>query len=291
MSLDSRSREYREYVEAYLKDFYAQFHDAPQKDLYKAIEYSLLAGGKRLRPIFAFEFCRLCGRDWKDAAPFAAAVEMIHTYSLIHDDLPCMDNDDYRRGRLTNHKIFGEGMAVLAGDALLTDAFMVASKAGLAKPEDMATAIGLLAECAGSPGMVGGQVLDTVYDVADAEGLTFLNRLKTCAMISGAAELGCVAAGMDEEKRRQAREFGDNLGLAFQIRDDILDVEGSEDVFGKPIGSDREEGKVTFVDVKGLAACQQAVEDYTAAAKAAIADWEGSEFLLELADRMVKRVK
>ena len=145
MSLDARSREYREYVEAYLKDFYAQFHDAPQKDLYKAMEYSLLGGGKRLRPIFAFEFCRLCGRDWKDAAPFAAAVEMIHTYSLIHDDLPCMDNDDYRRGRLTNHKIFGEGMAVLAGDALLTDAFMVASKARLAKPEDMATAIGLLA--------------------------------------------------------------------------------------------------------------------------------------------------
>ena len=117
MSLDSRSREYREYVEAYLKDFYAQFHDAPQKDLYKAMEYSLLGGGKRLRPIFAFEFCRLCGRDWKDAAPFAATVEMIHTYSLIHDDLPCMDNDDYRRGRLTNHKIFGEGMAVLAGKA------------------------------------------------------------------------------------------------------------------------------------------------------------------------------
>ena len=160
MSLDARSREYREYVEAYLKDFYAQFHDAPQKDLYKAMEYSLLGGGKRLRPIFAFEFCRLCGRDWKDAAPFAAAVEMIHTYSLIHDDLPCMDNDDYRRGRLTNHKIFGEGMAVLAGDALLTDAFMVASKAKLARPEDMATAVGLMAECAGSPGMVGGQVLD-----------------------------------------------------------------------------------------------------------------------------------
>ena len=134
MSLDSRNREYREYVESYLRDFYVQFHDAPQKDLYKAMEYSLLGGGKRLRPIFAFEFCRLCGRDWKDAAPFAAAVEMIHTYSLIHDDLPCMDNDDYRRGRLTNHKIFGEGMAVLAGDALLTDAFMVASKARLAKP-------------------------------------------------------------------------------------------------------------------------------------------------------------
>lgn len=139
--------------------------------------------------------------------------------------------------------------------------------------------------------MVGGQVLDTVYNVEDAEGLTFLNRLKTCAMISGAAELGCVAAGMGEEKRCQARAFGDNLGLAFQIRDDILDVEGNEAVFGKPIGSDRDEGKVTFVDVKGLTACQQTVEDYTAKAKAAIVDWADSGFLMELADRMVKRVK
>ena len=197
MSLDARSREYREYVEAYLKDFYAQFHDAPQKDLYKAMEYSLLGGGKRLRPIFAFEFCRLCGRDWKDAAPFAAAVEMIHTYSLIHDDLPCMDNDDYRRGRLTNHKIFGEGMAVLAGDALLTDAFMVASKAKLARPEDMTTAVGLLAECAGSPGMVGGQVLDIMSqerELSEQEVLDIQSR-KTGALINAACALGAIAGG------------------------------------------------------------------------------------------------
>ena len=120
MSLDARSREYREYVEAYLKDFYAQFHGAPQKDLYKAMEYSLLGGGKRLRPIFAFEFCCLCGRDWKDAAPFAAAVEMIHTYSLIHDDLPCMDNDDMRRGKPSSHIKFGEANALLAGDMTTT---------------------------------------------------------------------------------------------------------------------------------------------------------------------------
>ena len=134
--------------------------DCPQKELLDAMRYSLLAGGKRIRPLLLVKFCEISGGDRAAALPAACGIEMLHTYSLIHDDLPCMDNDDYRRGRLTNHKIFGEGMAVLAGDALLTDAFMVASKARLAKPEDMATAIGLLAECAGSPGMVGGQVLD-----------------------------------------------------------------------------------------------------------------------------------
>ena len=146
MSLDARSREYREYVEAYLKDFYAQFHDAPQKDLYKAMEYSLLGGGKRLRPIFAFEFCRLCGRDWKDAAPFAAAVEMIHTYSLIHDDLPCMDDDDLRRGQPTTHKKFGETLAVLAGDALQPEAFRLIAEAPSMSDGSRVEAVRVLAE-------------------------------------------------------------------------------------------------------------------------------------------------
>ena len=250
MDYEGRYETYRVAVETHLNGLFAG--SAPYGRLYEAIRYSLLAGGKRIRPVLTLEFARLGGIDWRLALPYACALELVHNYSLIHDDLPCMDDDDLRRGKPTNHKVYGETLAILAGDAMQPEAFRL---------------------------------------IAQAEGLTFLNRLKTCAMISGAAELGCVAAGMDEEKRRQAREFGDNLGLAFQIRDDILDVEGSEDVFGKPIGSDREEGKVTFVDVKGLAACQQAVEDYTAAAKAAIADWEGSEFLLELADRMVKRVK
>ena len=252
MSLDSRNREYREYVESYLKDFYVQFHDAPQKDLYKAMEYSLLAGGKRLRPIFAFEFCRLCGRDWKDAAPFAAAVEMIHTYSLIHDDLPCMDNDDYRRGRLTNHKIFGEGMAVLAGDALLTDAFMVASKAKLVRPEDMATAIGLLAECAGSPGMVGGQVLDIMSqerELSEQEVLDIQSR-KTGALINAACALGAIAGGALDEQFEAACQFAAGLGLAFQIRDDMLDVIGTQSELGKATGVDGE--KNTFVRLYGL---------------------------------------
>ena len=157
--MNDRSTEYREYIESYLKAWYDRFEDEPQRQLFEAMKYSLLAGGKRLRPIFAFEFCRLCGTDWKTAAPFAAAVEMIHTYSLIHDDLPCMDNDDFRRGRPTNHKVYGEAMAVLAGDALLTDAFCVAAAAKL-QGTAIADAIGILSECAGSLGMVGGQVLD-----------------------------------------------------------------------------------------------------------------------------------
>ena len=153
LSFEERIGEYRDYTETYLSGIYTQAKLEPQKTLFEAMEYSLLAGGKRLRPILAFEFCRMCGKDWKKAAPFAAAVEMIHTYSLIHDDLPCMDNDDFRRGRPTNHKVYGETMAVLAGDALLTDAFLVASQADLDNKADMAAAIGLLAECAGSLGM------------------------------------------------------------------------------------------------------------------------------------------
>jgi geranylgeranyl diphosphate synthase type II len=289
MSLDSRNREYREYVESYLKDFYVQFHDAPQKDLYKAMEYSLLAGGKRLRPIFAFEFCRLCGRDWKDAAPFAAAVEMIHTYSLIHDDLPCMDNDDYRRGRLTNHKIFGEGMAVLAGDALLTDAFMVASKAKLVRPEDMATAIGLLAECAGSPGMVGGQVLDIMSqerELSEQEVLDIQSR-KTGALINAACALGAIAGGASDKQFEAACQFAAGLGLAFQIRDDMLDVIGTQSELGKATGVDGE--KNTFVRLYGLEKCEELVKKYTDYAISALSVFEDTEYIVALAHSLTTR--
>ena len=161
---ENRYREYLNTIEGYLNDVLPIEPSIPQKDLIEGMRYSLLAGGKRLRPVFVLDFCRMCGGDIADALPFAAAVEMIHTYSLIHDDLPSMDNDDFRRGRPTNHKVFGEGMAILAGDALLTDAFLVASSASLPKPEDMAKAVSLLAGCAGSLGMVGGQVLDVMSE-------------------------------------------------------------------------------------------------------------------------------
>ena len=289
MSLDSRSREYREYMEDYLKDFYAQFHDAPQKDLFKAMEYSLLAGGKRLRPIFALEFCRLSGGDWKNAAPFAAAVEMIHTYSLIHDDLPCMDNDDYRRGRLTNHKIFGEGMAVLAGDALLTDAFMVAAKAKLPKPEDMASAIGLLAECAGSLGMVGGQVLDIMSqerELSEQEVLDIQSR-KTGALINAACALGTIAGGGTKKQFEAACQFAAGLGLAFQIRDDMLDVIGTQSELGKATGVDGE--KNTFVRLYGLEKCGELVEKYTDYAISALSVFDDTEYIIGLAHSLTTR--
>lgn len=289
MDYERQYEQYRAAVEKYLNGLFTG--SVSYGRLYEAMRYSVLAGGKRIRPVLTLEFARLGGIDWHLALPYACALELVHNYSLVHDDLPCMDNDDLRRGKPTNHKVYGETLAVLAGDALQPEAFRLMAQAPGLSAESRITAVEVLAKAAGADGMVGGQVLDTVCDVKDEAGLTVLNRLKTCAMISAAAELGCVAAEMSAEKRRQAREFGDGLGLAFQIRDDILDVAGDESVFGKPIGSDREEGKVTFVDLKGLAGCQQEVETQTNRAKAAIAGWEDNGFLLELADRMVKREK
>ncbi len=289
MSHDAQTREYREYIESYLKNLYGEFRDQPQKPLYQAMEYSLLAGGKRLRPIFAFEFCRLCGGDWHTAAPFAAAVEMIHTYSLIHDDLPCMDNDDYRRGRLTNHKVFGEGMAVLAGDALLTDAFMVAAKARLPKPEDMATAVGILAECAGSLGMVGGQVLDIMSqerELSEQEVLAIQSR-KTGALISAACSLGVIAGGGTEAQFDAACQFAAGLGLAFQIRDDMLDVIGTQAELGKATGVDAE--KNTFVRLYGLERCEELVQKYTDYAISALSAFENTEYITALAKSLTDR--
>ena len=205
MNFENQNRQYREFVENYLASIYKKYSDQPQKPLFEAMEYSLLAGGKRLRPIFALDFCRMCGGDWQTAAPFAAAIEMIHTYSLIHDDLPSMDNDDFRRGRPTNHKVYGEALAILAGDGLLTDAFMIAASAKLPNPADMATAIGLMAEGAGSLGMVGGQVLDIMSEereLNEQEVLDIQTR-KTGALINAACVLGVIAGGGTEEQPQQ----------------------------------------------------------------------------------------
>ena len=288
-NFDLLSKAYREYIEEYLESIYAEFKDLPQKQLFEAMEYSLLAGGKRLRPIFVFDFCRMCGGDWHEAAPFAAAIEMIHTYSLIHDDLPSMDNDDFRRGRPTNHKVYGEAMAILAGDALLTDAFMVAARAELPNPADMATAIALIAECAGSMGMVGGQVLDiqaenrecTVQEVLDIQ-----NR-KTGRLISAACALGAIAGGADEEKFDAACRFAAGLGLAFQIRDDMLDVIGTREEMGKGVGTDKT--KNTFVRLYGLEKCEELVRTYTNYALDALDVFENNEFMRELAISLTER--
>ena len=287
--MNNRSTEYKAYIEAYLKEFYAQLHDLPQNRLFEAMEYSLLAGGKRLRPILAMEFCRLCGNDPHQAAPFAAAVEMIHTYSLIHDDLPSMDNDDFRRGRPTNHKVYGEAMAILAGDALLTDAFMVASTAQLADPKDMAFAIGMLAECAGSMGMVGGQVLDIgseQRELTEQEVLDIQSR-KTGALIRAACALGAIAGGASEEQFDAACRFAASLGLAFQIRDDMLDVIGTQEEMGKGVGTDAL--KNTFVRLYGLEKCEELVQQYTAYAIESLSVFEDTDYMIDLAKSLTSR--
>ena len=280
---------YQQAIEAYLGGLFTG--STPYQKLYESIRYSLLAGGKRIRPVLTLEFARLGGIDWHLALPYGCALELVHNYSLIHDDLPCMDDDDLRRGKPTNHKVYGETLAVLAGDALQPEAFRLMAEAPCLSADNRLEAIRTLARACGADGMVAGQVLDTVYDVSDEAGLTVLNRLKTGVMISAAAELGCIASEMPMAMRQQALAYADALGRGFQIRDDMLDVEGDQAVFGKPIGSDAEEGKVTFVDVIGLDGCRRAVAACTEQAKAAVAEWPDHDFLWELADRMVGRTK
>ena len=289
MSFESRSLEYREFVETYLKGIYQKYSELPQKPLFDAMDYSLLAGGKRLRPIFALDFCRMCGDNWENAAPFAAAIEMIHTYSLIHDDLPCMDNDDFRRGRPTNHKVYGEGMAVLAGDALLTDAFMIASTAKLPNPADMGMAIGLMAEGAGSLGMVGGQVLDIMSEereLTEQEVLDIQSR-KTGCLIHIACCLGVIAGGGTQVQLAAAQRFAANLGLAFQIRDDMLDVIGTQEEMGKGVGTDS--AKNTFVRLYGLEACEEMVQKYTQEAIDALSVFDNTDYMIALAKSLTDR--
>ena len=255
------------------------------------MRYSLLAGGKRLRPVLSCAFAELFGGDWRRAVPLGCALELVHTYSLIHDDLPCMDNDDFRRGKPTCHKVYGETLAVLAGDALQPEAFTLIACAPNLTAEQRIDAVTVLARAAGADGMVAGQVLDTTGIPADEVQLRQMCRLKTGAMIRGAAELGCVAAGASAADFTAAGIYADALGLGFQIRDDVLDVIADQEEFGKPVGSDRAEGKVTFVDVLGLEGCEAAVTACTQRARAAIAPYPGSGFLLELADRMAERMK
>ena len=214
---------------------------------------------------------------------------MIHTYSLIHDDLPSMDNDDFRRGRPTNHKVYGEAMAILAGDALLTDAFLSASEAKLTCPEDMAQAMALLATCAGSSGMVGGQVLDIMSEerqISEEEILNIQSR-KTGGLIRAACGLGAIAGGASPEQVDAACRFADNLGLAFQIRDDMLDVIGTQEEMGKGVGTD--ETKNTFVRLYGLPKCEELVQKYTADAIQALDLFEDRAFLTELAENLTNR--
>ena len=288
MTVSERNKLYAAHVESYMKNWYRRFLNEPQFQLFDAMGYSLFAGGKRLRPVLCYEFCRLCGGDWEKAAPFASAVEMIHTYSLIHDDLPTMDNDDFRRGRPTNHKVYGEAMAILAGDALLTDAFAVASTAKVdagAKVE----AIAVLSECAGSLGMVGGQVLDILSEsreLSEQEVLDIQSR-KTGALIRAACAMGALAGNCTELQFDGACQFAAGLGLAFQIRDDMLDLIGTQEEMGKGVGTD--ETKNTFVRLYGLEKCEELVQKYTDYALDALKVFEDTDYITALAKSLTAR--
>ena len=280
----------QELVEAYLSRAFAA--ETRYADLQEAMEYSLLAGGKRIRPVLTLETCRLCGGDIQSALPFACAVEMIHTYSLIHDDLPAMDNDDLRRGRPTNHVVYGEATAILAGDALLTAAFEQLTRAELPDCR-IVEAVQCLSRAAGSAGMVGGQALDMAGEgrALDREELELLQSLKTGALISTAAELGCIAAEGSGEQRAQVRAYAQALGLAFQVRDDMLDVISSREELGKPVGSDRANEKSTFVTALGLDRCAQLIERLTEQGINALKGFDDPAFHIWLADLLARRVK
>ena len=284
----ARFDEYRREIEAYLKTLFTD--KVPWGDLYESMRYSLLAGGKRIRPVMVLAFARTAGlADWRDALPAACAVELVHTYSLIHDDLPCMDDDDLRRGKPTNHRVYGETLAVLAGDAFQPEAFrLLLTAPALDDGRRVACAL-TLAEAAGASGMVAGQVLDTLHAPRTRQEITQVHNLKTGAMIAGACRLGVQAGGGDGALLAAAEVYGRELGLAFQIRDDLLDVLGNVDDFGKPIGSDAEEGKVTFANLLTPKGCQKEVAACTERAVAAVAPWDGDGFLTALAEALAGR--
>ena len=286
----TRYETYRTAVESYLETLFAGRPD--WRDLYESMRYSLLAGGKRIRPVLTLEFARLAGlADWKTALPMACALELVHTYSLIHDDLPCMDNDDLRRGKPTNHKVYGETLAVLAGDALQPEAYrLILTAPGLTDAQRADCAL-ILANASGPDGMVAGQVLDTLHHPSAQDELTEIHHLKTGAMIAGACMLGVGAAGGGEAARKAAEIYGYQLGLAFQIRDDMLDVIGNADEFGKPIGSDKDEGKVTYVDLLGLDDCGKLIHELTEQAVSAVSDLDRDGFLTALAESLTERTK
>lgn len=286
----TRYETYRTAVESYLETLFAGRPD--WRDLYESMRYSLLAGGKRIRPVLVLESCRMCGGDPETALPFACAVEMIHTYSLIHDDLPAMDNDELRRGRPTNHMVYGEATAILAGDGLLTAAFQTLTQADLTAQQVM-EAVACLSLAAGPEGMVGGQALDMAGEgrsLTRAE-LEQLQSLKTGALIAAAAELGCIAAGGSPEQREAVRRYAQCLGRAFQVQDDILDVTSTDEELGKPTGSDREKEKNTFVSLLGLERSRELVEELTAQAVAALDGFASRDFLVWLANTLAQRTK
>lgn len=293
--MHNKIQEYSSLIEEQLYKYFE--NSLPQyKILFESMEYSVKNGGKRVRPLLTLLFYNACGKeDVLKAMPMAEAVEFIHTYSLIHDDLPCMDDDDFRRGKPSNHKVYGEAFALLAGDGLLTAAFeriSVWSLAGLYSAEVAVKAINELSVYAGPRGMIGGQVIDLQNENnpnADFETLQLMDELKTGCLISVACALGCIAAGADDTLIDAAKTFGTKLGLAFQIKDDVLDVTSSLEKLGKMTGSDTENNKSTYVTLLGVERCEELVKQLTQEALIALDAFPNNEAIKEYANYLQNR--
>ena len=287
---DMTANEYKKYVDAKLSEYFKP-SGLSYNGLLESMHYSLTAGGKRIRPMLVLEFCRISGGNIEKTLPVACAIEMLHTYSLIHDDLPCMDNDALRRGKPTNHVVYGECTATLAGDALQAEAFGTIARSQL-PAEARVTCVEILADAVGSDGMCAGQYLDMVgeHKLLSEDELNDINSRKTGSLLTAACRMGVAAAGGNEAMLEAAAQYGACVGAAFQIRDDILDVISTSEELGKPIGSDAREHKNTYMTLLGEYKCMQMIEKLTDQAKNAIAGaFEDTKFLCELADSMVTR--
>lgn len=288
-------REYIDFTESNLKKYNAHAPETEaQKNLIDAMNYSLEAGGKRIRPILVYAFCEAFGGDYRIAAAPACAIEMIHTFSLIHDDLPAMDNDDFRRGKPSCHKAFGEAMAILAGDALSVLPFEIISDDDILTSSQKVRIISALAKAVGRSGMIGGQVIDMENELrsdVDEADLRNMYRKKTGQLIAVSCIMGGICAGASEKQLETAAEYAFRLGLAFQIVDDILDVTSSAEILGKPIGSDAEENKTTFVTLYGVEKAQEIASEINDEAIKLLDEFENSSFLRELTEMLLKRKK
>lgn len=287
---------YIKLIEEALSDFLVG-GDKLYSDIIDAMQYSTKNGGKRIRPVLLLEFCRVLSHNFINAIPFAVALEMIHCYSLIHDDLPCMDNDELRRGKPSCHKMYDESTALLAGDALLTKAFEIMATSPLAKSSNADNvrhamrAIGKTAYYSGVDGMIGGQVLDLKYEgkPVDEIILNTTHKLKTCALIKIACVNGAIIGGANEDTILKAKEYATYLGLAFQIVDDILDVTSTTEVLGKPVGSDVQSGKNTFVTLYGIEKANELAVFYTDSALKILDDFDDNTYLRYLTKKLLSR--
>ena len=287
---DMTANEYKKYVDAKLSEYFKP-SGLSYDGLLESMHYSLTAGGKRIRPMLVLEFCRISGGNIEKTLPVACAIEMLHTYSLIHDDLPCMDNDALRRGKPTNNVVYGECTATLAGDALQAEAFGTIARSQL-PAEARVTCVEILADAVGSDGMCAGQYLDMVgeHKLLSEDELNDINSRKTGSLLTAACRMGVAAAGGNKAMLEAAAQYGACVGAAFQIRDDILDVISTSEELGKPIGSDAQEHKNTYMTLLGEYKCMQMIEKLTDQAKNAIAGtFKDTKFLCELADSMVTR--